>query len=377
MTMTRTRECSATPVLMMSLELSEKKWKVGFQVGMGTRPHLRSVAARGLDVLVDEIAKAKQRWQLPADVPVVSCYEAGRDGFWLHRWLVAQGVTNYVVDAASIAVDRRAKRTKTDPLDVAGLLSVLARYLAGDRCVRVVRVPTVAQEDARHWHRSRDTWQRERTRVINRIKSLLATLGTRLPVSGDFPTRVAAARLWDGTPLPPAAQQRLRLEWALLQHVDGQLQALQAQQRTLALEPAAAAARAKLEGLRAIGPIGAQVLATEIFGWREIRRARQLGGLVGLVPGRYQSGETQRDLGITRAGNALVRHISVQLAWAWVRHQPDSALTRWYQRRFGGGGPRQRRIGIVAVARKLLVALWRYVDHDLVPEGAQLKTAIA
>lgn len=376
MTTTRTGESNVGPcTLLMAFELGQRTWKLGFSRGIGERPRLRSVAAGALDALAREIAKTKQLWRLEDTTPVVSCYEAGRDGFWLHRWLVAQGITNYVVDSSSIEVNRRAKRTKTDRLDLAGLLTSLARYVWGDRRVwRVVRVPTIAQEDARHWHRSRETVQRDRTRVINRIKALLATLGTRLAVRGDFLQRVDTARLWDGTPLPASVRERLRLEWTQLQELNRHLRALERARVTTSLDATTAAAARKLERVRAIGPLSARVLATELFGWREIRNARQLGALVGLIPARYQSGETTSDLGITRAGNVHVRRLSVELAWLWLQYQPKSALARWYRQRFDGGSPRMRRIGIVALARKLLVALWRYVDRDVVPDGAVLKT---
>jgi transposase len=202
MTMTRTSE--STPALLMALELGERRWKLGFSRRLGDRPRVRTVTARALDVVLAEIAAAKRRWRLPADAPVTSCYEAGRDGFWLHRWLVAHGVVNVVVDSASIEVNQRAKRLKTDRLDLEGLLTLLARYVAWDaRAWRIVRVPTVAQEDARQWHRERETLQRDRTRVINRIKGLLATLGVRVAVSGAFVERVDQTRLWNGQPLPP------------------------------------------------------------------------------------------------------------------------------------------------------------------------------
>ena len=375
MAMTRTSE--STPALLMALELGERRWKLGFSRRLGDRPRVRTVTARALDVVLAEIAAAKRRWQLPADAPVTSCYEAGRDGFWVHRWLVAHGVVNVVVDSASIEVNQRAKRMKTDRLDLEGLLTLLARYVAGDaRAWRIVRVPTVAQEDARHWHRERETLQRDRTRVINRIKGLLATLGVRLAVSGAFVDRVDQARLWNDQPLPPGARTRLLSDWRVLQDLEQALAGLE-QRRTAELDAAAKTAVDKLVTLRAIGTLSARVLSTEMFAWRRMRNARELGALVGLVPARYQSGDTTRDLGITRAGNAHVRRTAVQLAWLWIEHQRESALTQWYLRRFSGGGPRLRRIGIVALARKLLVALWRFVEQDVRPEGARLKPLLA
>lgn len=359
--------------LLLAFELGERTWKLGFTTGSGQRPRVRQVPAGAVERVRQEIAHAKRRLQLPADASVVSCYEAGRDGFWLHRYLLAHEVTNYVVDSSSIEVPRRARRAKTDKLDLAGLLRLLARYVGGERHAwRVVRVPSVAAEDARHGERSWATLQAERTRVINRLKGLLTTAGVRLRVDASFLERLETAQLWDGTPVPPGLAARLRQSWAHLVFVNEQRRALQQARRAHRPDPRTATGRAvrALQAPRGIGPIGARVLATEIFGWRQIRNGRELGALVGLVPAPFQSGETAHDLGITRAGNKHVRRVMVQLAWSWVRFQPQSALTQWYQRRFGHGSRRLRRIGIVALARKLLIALWRLVKDGVVPEGA-------
>ena len=376
-TMTRPIESTAPACgLLLAFELGQRCWKLGFTVGMGQRPRIRQIPAGAVGVLATEIERAKKRLSLASDSPVISCYEAGRDGFWLHRYLLAQGITNYVIDSSSIEVNRRARRAKTDHLDLAGLLSLLARYALGDRRAwRVVRVPTVAEEDARHLSRTLEALTQDRTRLMSRLKSLLATQGVSLRIDAEFLHRLEAAHVWDGTPLPPGLQERLTRTWTQLQEVDGQIRDLQGLRLTRPehLTPATSRALAQLLTMRAIGPIGASVLATEIFGWRRIRNGRELGALVGLVPAPYQSGETDYDQGITRAGNAHVRRVIVQLAWGWIRHQPGSALTHWYQHRFGGGGKRIRKIGIVALARKLLIALWRYLETGVVPDGAQLK----
>ncbi|PYR02170.1 MAG: IS110 family transposase [Acidobacteria bacterium] len=376
-TMTRTSESTApTGGLLLAFELGQRSWKLGFTVGMGQRPRIRQMPAGAVSALVTEIERAKKRFGLSSDTPVTSCYEAGRDGFWLHRYLVAYGITNYVVDSSSIEVNRRARRAKTDRLDLAGLLSLLARYVLGDRRAwRVVRVPTVAEEDARHLPRTLEALTQDRSRLMSRLKSLLTTQGVSLPIDGQFLKQLKAAHLWDGTPLPPGLHERLTRTWTQLRDVNGQIRDLKALRLTRPenLTPATSRVLAQLLTMRAIGPIGASVLATEIFGWRRIRNRRELGALVGLVPAPYQSGETDYDQGITRAGNAHVRRVIVQLAWGWIRHQPDSALTHWYQQRFGAGGKRLRKIGIVALARKLLIALWRYLETGVVPDGAQLK----
>jgi transposase len=286
------------------------------------------------------------------------------------------GITNHVVDSSSIEVNRRARRAKTDKLDLAGLLNLLARYLAGDqRAWRVVRVPTVAAEDARQRHRSWETVQQDRTRLRCRLQGLLITQGIRLTVTDNFLSQLNATRLWDGTPVPAGLRARLTRVWRHLELLNAQLDELEAERAALTVDPTTDTGRyvTRLPTLRGIGPVGAWVLATEIFGWRQIRNARQLGGVVGLVPAPFQSGETAHDQGITRAGNKHVRRLMVQLAWSWRRFQPESALTRWYEAKFGRRSRRLRRIGIVAFARKLLIALWRYVESGAIPEGAVVK----
>lgn len=375
MTTTRPHECTSGPVLLMAFELGQRAWKIGFTVGMSQRPRLRAIAGGAVALLPDEIMRAKRRFGLPSEAAVISCYEAGRDAFWLHRYLEAQGITNYVVDSASIEVNRRARRAKTDRLDLGGLLNLLTRYVQGDRrCWRVVRVPTLGEEDGRQFSRTLETLTQDRTRLISRLKALLATQGLRIDVGTTFPQALADARLWDGSPVPAGLRDRLMQDWTLLQQLERQRRALRVVAQRPCVTPAAGRQLAQLQTLRAIGPITAHVLTSELFAWRQIRNGRELGALVGLVPAPYQSGETYRDQGITRAGNTHVRRVMVQLAWGWLYHQPSSALSRWYQQRFAAGGPRLRRIGIVALARKLLIALWRYVAHGVRLEGAALKT---
>ena len=380
-TMTRTPKSTA-PVtsvpttLLLAFELGERTWKLGFTVGLGQRPRIRQIPARATDRVLEEIARAKVRFGLPADAPVMSCYEAGREAFWLHRWLVAHDITNCVIDSSSIEVNRRARRAKTDRLDLAGLLTLLARHQQGDpRVWRRVRVPSREEEDARQLHRTRETVQQDRNRLINRLKGLMTTQGLALPVDADFLMQLETTPLWDGTPIPPGLKARLQRVWAQLEFLNTELEALDAERVALAADPQTPMGRYvhALPTLRGIGPIGTWTLATEIFGWREIANRRQLGALVGLVPAPYQSGESAHDQGITRAGNKHVRRLMVQLAWSWVRYQPDTALTQWFQRTFGRGSRRLRRIGIVALARKLLIALWRYVEHGDIPEGAIVK----
>ena len=382
-TMTRTEESTAmattvVPTVLLAFELGERVWQLGFTTGLGQRPRIRQIPARAVGRVLDEIRRAKVHFHLPADAPVVSCYEAGREAFWLHRWLIAHAGSHHVIDSSSIEVNRRARRAKSDRLDLAGLLNLLARYQQGDRRGwRVVRVPSVAEEDGRHLHRTRETIQQERTRVINRLRGLLTTQGLALPIQSDFLTRLETARLWDGTAIPGGLKARLQRSWTHLAFLTRALADLDAERARLVADPDTPLGRcvAACPTLRGIGPVGTWTLATEIFGWRQIQNGRQLGALVGLVPAPYQSGRTAHDQGITRAGNKHVRRLMVQLAWSWLRYQPESALTAWYQRKFGGGSRRVRRIGIVALARKLLIALWRYSERGDVPAGAVLKGA--
>lgn len=192
-------------LLYLALDLGERHWTLAFTVGRGQRPRVRTIPAGDLERLTTELAAARRRFGLPPEARVVSCYEAGRDGFWLHRALLAAGVTNVVVDAASIEVPRRARRAKTDRLDARKLVTMLVRYIEGERPVwHVVHVPSEADEDRRHLERERETLVADQTGLVNRIQGLLATQGVRLALRGDVPAQLAAVRRWDGTPLPPS-----------------------------------------------------------------------------------------------------------------------------------------------------------------------------
>ena len=379
---------SAMPTLYLSLEVGTT-WKLAFTPGLGQRPRVRGIAACALDRLDHEIASAKRRFALPAAARVVSCYEAGRDGFWLHRALVARGIENRVVDSSSIEVNRRARRVKDDGPDAEKLVLMLVRFAEGDRRVwKVVTVPTAADEDRRTLNRELDALTRDRTAFVNRLHGLLATQGVRLELTGDVPAKLTAARRWDGTPLPAELDARLRREWTSVVHLTARIDGLKAERRRRlqaaldgvaegeASEPSEARAAEylrRLYALRGIGDTGAWTYVREFFGWREFRNRRQVGGLAGLTPTSYSSGASRRELGVSKAGNRYIRYLAVELAWIWVRYQPQSAVSRWYLDRFGHGSSRLRRIGIVALARKLLIALWRYLETGVVPEGAILK----
>ena len=366
----------STAVLHVAFELAEKQWVLGFTPGLGQPPRLRRIPARDLDVLTREITRALARFDLPAGTRVVSCYEAGRDGFWLHRALLARGIENRVVDAASIEVNRRARRAKADRLDALKLVTMLVREVQGDpRVWRVVRVPTEAEEDARQLHREIDALTGDRTRVLNRIHGLLANQGVKVSLKGDVPTALAALRRWNGRPLPPALRERLEREWAEVQHLATRIDALKDARGDELAEgdtPAHDQMR-QLAELRGIGPTIACVLVREFFGWRQFRNRRQVGGCAGLTPTPFQTGNSHHEQGISKAGNRYVRHVAIELAWLWVRHQPGSELSRWYEKTFRGGSSARCRVGIVALARKLLIALWRYLETGVLPAGAVTK----
>jgi len=311
---------------------------------------------------------------------VRSCYEAGRDGFWLHRWLLECEIDNLVVDSSSIEVSRRKRRAKTDRLDAGSLLRLLQRYFGGERRVwSVVHVPTPEDEDRRHLHRELMDLKRERTRLSNRIQGLLSSQGIRLPLHVDFICRIDDLRIWDGSPLPPDLQARITGTWERACTLRSRINALETAQRQqirAGNDPVLDQVR-QLASLRGIGVRSAWLFTMEFFAWRRFQNRRQVGGLAGLTPTPHQSGDTNRDLGISKAGNRLVRMVAVEIAWSWLRRQPESELARWYNAKFGHGSSRLRRIGIVALARKLLIELWRYLETGIPPAGAQFKTGEA
>jgi transposase len=336
-----------------------------------------TIAAGDLQGLQAKVALARKQWGLPPETRVVSCYEAGRDGFWLHRALTAAGWANRVIDPASIERDRRAKPLKTDRVDAGRLLELLVLAEEGRRRLRVVHVPSEADEDARQPDRELGTLKGVRTTIRNRITGLLATQGVRVRRSGAARPDLASVHRWDGTALPPQLAARLAREVASLAAVEARIGDLEAARaETIAAGETVAAQRmGQLMRLKAVGPNGAGRLVAEFFGWRRFRNGREVGALAGLTPTPYQSGAMAHDQGISKAGHARVRAMAIELAWCWVRFQPASALTRWYQTRFGGGSGRQRRIGIVALARKLLIAFWRFLETGVFPDGAVTKPA--
>ena len=356
--------------LYMAFELGEKNWKLALSDGTRS-PSRYTVTAGDTAVLLECIAKAKARCGFPKRARVHSCYEAGRDGFWLHRWLLESGIDNIVVDSASIEVNRRARRTKTDRLDGDKLLAMLIRYHAGERRVwSVLRVPTLEQEDERRAHRELERLVRERTAHINPIRALLVMHNLRVKYVGG--------RLWQrwwgqhAGELLPGVRGEIEREGERLLLVRAQMRAIEAQQHQ-AVATGSEPQVARLAKLGAIGVGSGWVLVKELFGWRRFGNRREVAGCLGLAPSPYSSGKHETEQGISKAGNRQVRTLMVELAWSWLRNQPQSALSKWFTRRFAAGGKRLRRIGIVALARRLAIALWRYLEDGLIPEGAKLK----
>ena len=364
------------PILYMAMELSNKQWRLVF--GDGSKRRRVAVEAGYREQLGEAVAKAKEKFGLPGDTRVVSCYEAGRDGFWLHRYLSSIGIQNQVVDSSSIEVNRRLRRAKTDRIDGDKLLTMLMRYCGGERDLwRVVQVPSVEEEDARQLHRELERLKKERTGHRNRLQGLLVAQGIRLKPRRDFLERLEKVSLWEGSPLPADLKAELGREYQRLKLVEEQIHTLETVQAERLQEAETEALKQVVQwmSLCGIGQSSAWVFVMEFFGWRRFRNRREVGALAGLTGTPYASGDSQRDQGISKSGNRRIRTLIIEIAWSWLRYQPEAKLSLWFKERFASGGKRMRRIGIVALARRLLIALWQYLEHGLLPPGAKLKPA--
>ena len=367
--------------LFASLELSKLKWLVTVN-GPGSDKFSKHAVEGGdsvclLDLLSRLRAKAEQRFGPPVRTMIIQ--EAGLDGFWIHRLLLANGIESHVVDAASIAVDRRHRRVKTDAIDGETLLRTLMAWARGERRVcSMVRAPSPEEEDRRRLTRERGTLLKERIQHTNRIRGLLSGQGARDydPLARDRLERLEALRTGDGRPLPSKLKAEIGRELDRIALVTTQLASVERSRdalvRTDAVEQNNPAAQ--MLKLKGIGPEFASLLWLESL-FRDFGNRRQVAAYAGLAPSPWQSGGIDRDQGISKSGNRRLRHTMIELAWFWLRHQPESALSRWFQARVGAGKGRIRRIAIVALARKLLIALWRYVTQGIVPEGAVFKAA--
>jgi transposase len=370
--------------IFVAIELSQKTWLVTVYSPYKDKMSRHKVNGgdyAGLLALIDRVRDRAAR-KLGAVPGVASCYEAGYDGFWLHRLLMKAGITNYVIDPSSIAVDQRARRVKTDRIDGEKMLRTLMAYLRGEpRVARMVRVPTPEQEDARRGTRERDRLVKEQTAHTNRIKALLRLNGFAVgnPRRRDWLTWLAAQRDWQGQAVPPRILAEIEHEHARLMLVRKQLDV--PARAPAAADPTPAAAEMTrrselLQRLKSLGPAFATTLTQEVF-YKDFRNRREVASYFGLAPSPWQSGGIDREQGISKAGNPRARCSAVELSWLWLRHQPDSELTQWFRQRTLNASKRIKRIAIVALARKLMVALWRYLTTGLVPAGALLKPAEA
>lgn len=371
-----------TPRCLFAIELSKKSWVIGFVTPLSLKISRRILSGgdwKGLLKLIEEVRTRVSR-ETGRTVEAMSCYEAGYDGFWLHRLLEAHGIRNYVIDPASLQMDRRARSVKTDRIDTERLLRSLMAYLRGEPKVwSVVRAPSVAEEDARRLHRERDRLISERVRHVNRIKGLCALHGIYdyQPLRPQAMARLEQLRTAQGASLPPRLKAEIKRELQRLELVVEMIATLEAERDAIVEDEASTHINAKkirdLHKLKAIGPEFAAVLVGEIF-HRTFNNRRQLASYVGYAPSPFQSGNVARDQGISKAGNCKGRTTGIELAWLWLRYQPGSDLSVWFRTRVGDTKGRIRRIAIVALARKLLVALWRYLETGLVPRGAVFKS---
>ena len=362
-------------ILYIAFELSKHSWNLCFSDGVKRRR--RTISAWAIEALSSEIPKAKEKFHLPAEARVVSCHEAGRDGFSVHRMLEHLGVESIVMDPASIMVDRRARRRKTDGLDVEGLMSalLLSRFHGVPGGFRAVVVPDVNAADTMRVERERERLVKEHTGHCTRIRALCALHGRSIP-GPVGKLRPEALRDWLGDPLPPGAMTEIERECLRLALVSGQIAEMEQEQKAWVKARADVSAEkaAKLMRLKGVGLQSASILSKEMFAWRKFPNRKAVGSFAGLTGTPYDSGQTLREQGISKAGNRRVRRVMIELAWGWVRYQPDSNLTRWFHDKCNAyGTSRARKRAIVALARKLLVALWKYIEHDIPIEGATLK----
>jgi transposase len=377
-TTTARSECTLSGSrLYVGIESSDKKWKLAFATSPGENPRLRDVAAWDLKQLAEEARRARERFKLAADTPVLSCYEAGRDGFSLHRALGHQGWHNLVIDSSSIEVSRKQRRAKSDGLDAPKLVNQLARYHGGEKkAFKVVRAPSEEEEDRRHWHRELKVLKDDRARISARLRSLLKLQGIGWTGSlRGLRERLPELRNWKGEPVPEVLLGVLRLEAERWEELSARIKKRDQERREwmkIHHNPIWQMV-VQFMKLKGIGIETAWYLSLELFGWRKFENRKQLASLAGISPTPYDSGDGHHEQGISKSSNSQMRAILIEMAWSWVRYQPDSALTLWWKRRFSQAGGRARKIGIVAVARKLLIALWKFLRFGEIPEGANLK----
>lgn len=378
-----THPSNGKATLSIAVEMSCSNWKLAATDGARERPsqfkadHVQPMGR--FEQVVECVRQIKLRWKLPADCEVAVIYEAGQEAFWVAREMHKLGWRVHVVDPASIPVPRQQRRAKTDRLDALLLLDNLLAWLRGERRheLRMLHIPSEQDEALRQLPRDRGELQKELNQHRDRMRKLLRTVGCWSELQGDVgqQLRRGELRCHDGRPLPEQLRERLLREWQRLQVAQKQLTGLQRQLLEQLPEPV----RQKIDqlaGLRGIGHTGAMRLVLEFF-WRDFHNRRQVGSCLGVVPQPYNSGDSQVDQGISKQGNRRVRALMIEMAWFWLRYQPQTELAQWFFRRTAANANNKRgkRIAIVAVARRLAIALWRFLDSGVIPAGAALKPA--
>lgn len=370
----------------VALELSQKTWLIGYLLPSSKKVSTISVPGGDTDALLLALSQITAKLEPTAlseshSPQIRLCFEAGYDGFWLARFLLDRGVDTTILDPSSFLVSRRGRRVKTDRIDVVAMVFTLKAYLLGDKSVcRPVRLPTPEEEDSKRLSRERTQLKKERTRHINRIRALLILHGIRSVRGlwgGGWKNWLSSIRTGDGRELGPFLLHELCRQFERLELVHTQLKELE-KERVAACSTEGAISNGQkiraLKQLAGIGEVGAAQLVTEVF-HRTFKNRRHLASYLGLAPSPYSSGELSRDQGISKAGNKQARVMLVELAWCWLKYQPQSELTQWYRKRFSAHGTRSRKVGIVALARKLAIAFWRFIEDGVVPEGANLSTS--
>lgn len=370
-------------IIYIAIELSRSTWLVASRLPGVEKPQSHKIDAGDTTALLSHLSSLRVRvaGRSGAAPGLASCFEAGRDGFWLHRLLTAHGIVNHVLDPTSILVNRRARRAKTDRLDAEGMLRVLAVHVQGDRhACSMVRVPTPGEEDAKRIHREREHLVQEKLRIENRILALMFTQGIhKRPSLRSWDRDLAAVRTGDGRELPHhlrAELDRLRRRLVMTLELIREVEAERDEAADGKPKDQSCRKIADLCRIRGVGSNFAAVLTREVF-YRSFDNRRQLASYVGITPMPYQSGGMDRDRRISRAGNPRARTTMIQLAWLWLRYQPGSDLAKWFRDRVGTLTGRTRRIAIVAMARKLLIALWRYAEDGVVPAGVDIRAETA
>ena len=375
---------SATGVrrIFAAIELSKSTWVVAIQPPTVDKVSLFRIPGGDIDRLLMLLDQARSRAGGTADI--CACYEAGYDGFWIHRALTARGVVSTVLDSASIQVSRRGRRVKTDRTDAESLVRVLMALYRGEHQVaKTVQVPSPDEEDNKRLLRSRGNLLRDRIRHTNRIRGLLNLQGVRHidPNKLNWEAALLNLKTRDGRSFPQQLMREIRREAKLLGMIVRTLKEVDAEiagmirdarkRRHPAQRGQNHPTARRLADIRGVGQQTAGILATEVF-YRKFKNRREVASYVGLTPTPYNSGALVRDQGISKAGNRRARTIAIELAWIWLRSQPDSKLSRWFRARVGDTTGRVRRIAIVALARKLIVILWRFLEYGAIPEGATM-----